>query len=263
MIRFACPNCGDAYQVEDNQGGQTAQCAKCATQFVIPISNAPAPPELPRSPVNQEFASPSNPTQIEVKPCPVCGSRAQVDRSDIGQKVECPACLSTYIAEPVHPLPKREQLAKSTPSQRKRQKWDDERRDEEDEEDEDDRPRRRRRRKSRKRPSNVSAVAALLLAGGIYGIFYALIMGISTFFACFWPGLWFAVVWSIIAIVRGSTMLNENDTSPAPRVMAILQIVMIVNCDIVNMVMGIVNLVLLNDDKMVEYYEWLEERRED
>jgi hypothetical protein len=251
MIVFACPECGDTYQVEPGQAGQAAKCSRCATCFTIPASNAPpspapVPPPLPKS----------QPTgQVEIQPCPVCGTRAQVEAADIGHKVECPGCLSSYEAVEVNPRPKptpsQSEAKKSKEPKRSKRRWDDEDRDEDDY---DDRP------KKRKRPSNITAIAALLLAGGIYGLIFGCLIGLNAL--CLWPGTWYAVVWSIFAIIRGSTMLNERDISNEPRTLVIMQIIMIVNCDVVNMIMGIVGLVLLNDAQVVKYYERLRERYE-
>jgi hypothetical protein len=67
---------------------------------------------------------------------------------------------------------------------------------------------------------------------------------------CLWPGLYFGIVWGILAIIRGTKLLGENWAQYQPRALVIMQIIQVVNLDIVNVVMGIIGLVFLNDDKV-------------
>ena len=50
-------------------------------------------------------------------------------------------------------------------------------------------------------------------------------------------------------------MLGRDDLQGPPRVLLILQIVLILNGDVVNLVLGIVGLVLLNNPAVRDYYE--------
>ncbi len=59
----------------------------------------------------------------------------------------------------------------------------------------------------------------------------------------------------IMAIMKGSQMLGSN---PAPafasaRTIAIMQIVNIINCDMVNLTLGIITLVFLSDPEVREH----------
>jgi hypothetical protein len=96
------------------------------------------------------------------------------------------------------------------------------------------------------RTSNRTLVGGLLLAGGICAILNVVVAILcSVFLCCFWPGVYLALGWSIVAIVRGSQMLSMDDHGPPPRLLAILQVLLIINLDVVNLVLGIVNLASL------------------
>ena len=65
----------------------------------------------------------------------------------------------------------------------------------------------------------------------------------------------YALIFGIMAIIRGSQMLGSN---PMPafksaKGIAIMQIVNIICCDITNLVLGIINLVFLNDPEVKDY----------
>jgi hypothetical protein len=96
------------------------------------------------------------------------------------------------------------------------------------------------------RTSNRTLVGGLLLAGGVCAILnVAVAVLFSVFLCCLWPGVYLALGWSIVAIVRGSQMLSVDYHGPPPRLLAILQILLIINLDVVNLILGIVNLVSL------------------
>ena len=145
-----------------------------------------------------------------------------------------------------------------------RRRFDPEERPRRDEYD-DDRPRTRRpaddldddrdydRRPRRpQRPGQIQAVGIMMLVGGIVGILVFLTWA-STCFGLLWPGVYFELVVGIMAIVRGASMLNQDD-QPPPRGLAIMQIVCIINLDMINCVLGIVSLVMLNDPQVQDYY---------
>ena len=111
----------------------------------------------------------------------------------------------------------------------------------------DDRPRRRN-----VKPGQIQAVAIMMLVGGILGVFVFLGWA-STCFGLVWPGVYFELVVSILAIVRAANMLGRDDQGP-PRTLAILLIICIINFDIINCVLGIVSLVMLNDSQVQAYY---------
>ena len=65
----------------------------------------------------------------------------------------------------------------------------------------------------------------------------------------------YSLVFGIMAIIKGSQMLGDN---PMPafksaKGIAIMQIVNIICCDGPNLVMGIINLVFLNDPEVKEW----------
>lgn len=272
MIRFACPGCGVVYSVADEKAGKTGKCPKCQSNFVIPDADPTAPPPLPGadpepSIVAADDVPPPLPSSlvdsnapVEVAPCPGCQVRLSVEPKDVGLEVECPYCKTLFTA-------KRAQQQSSPPPTTGSQSSADvkrpsQRRSRRDEDDE--RPRRSRRwdtededdyepRRRNKKPSELGAIAGMLLGGGIW----ALVMSVSVggAFCCLWPGSWYALVVGILMIVRGANMLNNRDEAGPPRTMLILQIIMIVNLDVPNMVMGIIGLVLLGNDKVKDYYD--------
>jgi hypothetical protein len=132
-----------------------------------------------------------------------------------------------------------------------------------DELDDDDRPRVRRedryeddfddrplRRRKFQKPSQIQAVGIMMLIGGILGLLFFLS---TIWFAFCWPGIYYEIVISILALIRGINMMNQDDQGP-PRGIAICMIICIINLDVVNCVLGIVALVMLNDDQVRAYY---------
>lgn len=67
---------------------------------------------------------------------------------------------------------------------------------------------------------------------------------------CLWPGLYFGIVWGILAIIRGVNLLGDQWAYCEPRTLVIMQIIQVVNLDIVNLTMGIIGLVFLNDGEV-------------
>ena len=93
----------------------------------------------------------------------------------------------------------------------------------------------------------------MTLAGGIWAILTCFGIGLVT--AGFWIPWIYSLVLGIIAIMKGSQMLGSN---PAPafasaRTIAIMQIVNIINCDMVNLTLGIITLVFLSDPEVREH----------
>jgi hypothetical protein len=124
------------------------------------------------------------------------------------------------------------------------------RRSYDDRDDYDDRPRRRRAQK----PGQVQAVGIMLLVGGILGLLTMAAVALSSMgICCLWPGIYFEIVWGILALIRGINMLNQDDQGP-PKTLAILQIICIVNADVINCILGIVCLVMLGDEQVRSYY---------
>ena len=104
------------------------------------------------------------------------------------------------------------------------------------------------------KPGKLQAVAIMTLAGGIWAILTCFGIGLGT--AGFWIPWIYSLVLGIMAIMKGSQMLGSN---PAPafasaKTIAIMQIINIINCDMINLTLGIINLVFLNDP---EVKDWL------
>lgn len=103
------------------------------------------------------------------------------------------------------------------------------------------------------KPGKLQAVAIMTLAGGIWAILTCFGIGLGT--AGFWIPWIYSLVLGIMAIMKGSQMLGSN---PAPafasaRTIAIMQIVNIINCDMVNLTLGIITLVFLNDPEVRDH----------
>jgi hypothetical protein len=138
----------------------------------------------------------------------------------------------------------------------------------------DDRPRRSRRprryddedddyipRRRARKPGEVTAIAVMLLVGGIIGLLMGATVGLSL--CCLWPVSYLSLVWGVLAIIRGAQMLGASDLQGPPRTLLILQIILILNGDLINFVMGIVGLVLLNNPDVQDYFEGRRYRGED
>jgi hypothetical protein len=168
------------------------------------------------------------PTADPAAPCPGCGVRLAVAPADVGQDVECPYCATVF------------QAARPRPARRSRRSED---------EDEEYEPRRRRSRK----PGEVTGIGVMLLSGGIVALLMGAMVGVSL--CCLWPVSYLSLVWGVLAIIRGSQMLGpRDDLQGPPRVLLVLQVVLILNGDVINCVLGIVGLVLLNNPAVRDYY---------
>lgn len=183
--------------------------------------------------------------------CPSCQRMLRVPESLLGQAVKCPSCSHTFTApenlEEVAP-----RRAAAPPPK-----------DDYEEEDYEEVPRRRRRRE---KPSKVQAIGIMMLIGGILAtlgsaglIAYCGLIGIATlgvgFLCCLWPGPYYGLTMGIMAIIKGSRLLGEKaNRETSPQGIAIMMIINIINGDLVNLVLGIVILVFLNDEEVKDYF---------
>jgi hypothetical protein len=212
--------------------------------------------------------------------CPSCDRTLRVPDELLGKKVKCPSCGLIFVGtaearsreevdpEPEKPAPKKSPFAnvdfgeepaerddedlaeREEPRPRRRRRRAEEYVDEED----DYAPRRRPRRDDK--PGKVQAIAVMTLVGGILALLNALGMGLASMgFCCLWPGLYYGLVMGIMAIIAGSKLLGQDARrEAAPKGIAIMQIINIVNLDVVNLVMGIVTLTFLNEPEVRRYY---------
>jgi hypothetical protein len=131
-------------------------------------------------------------------------------------------------------------------------------RDDDDYEDdyEDDRPSRRGRTSREERPGKVQAIAIMTLIGGIYAILHFLGGGAASYgICCLWPGLYYALVVGILAIIKGSQLLGQDARlQPPPKTIAILMIIEIINIDIICTVLGIIILVFCGDPEVEDFF---------
>jgi len=147
------------------------------------------------------------------------------------------------------------------------------RRDETDDDfDEDDDPPPRRRSAGGDKPGGVKTIGVLLLIGGITAIVQTMglagvalgTVGICCGVFCFWPGFYLAVVWGVLAIVRGSGIVGGRDGgSGPPFVLLSLQVALILNLDVLNLILGVVGLVLANGSDIKDYYAGTYESSDD
>ena len=102
-------------------------------------------------------------------------------------------------------------------------------------------------------PGKVQAIAIMTLVGGILAVLFC--VGVASLTMFFYIPWIYSLVLGIMAIIKGSKMLGSN---PAPafasaKTIAIMQIVNIINCDAVNLTLGIITLVFLNDPEVKEH----------
>jgi hypothetical protein len=132
-------------------------------------------------------------------------------------------------------------------------------RDDDDYEDdyEDERPSRRGRKSRDERPGKVQAISIMTLIGGIYAVLHFLVGGVGSYgMCCLWPGLYYAIVVGILAIIKGSQLLGQDARHQAPpKTIAILMIIEIINFDVICTVLGIIVLVFCGDPEVEEYFQ--------
>jgi hypothetical protein len=128
------------------------------------------------------------------------------------------------------------------------------RRPREEDDDYEDAPRRRRREK----PGKVQAVGIMVLIGGIFALITGLTglgVGVASCVGLLWPGIYYAITLGIMALIRGINLLGDRAyKQPPPSGIAVMMIINIINCDVINLALGIVTLVFLNDDEVKDYF---------
>lgn len=113
-------------------------------------------------------------------------------------------------------------------------------------------------------PGQVQAIAYMTLAGGIVAIlvglgwgFNGLLTGLFTFgIGCLmlFPAT-FSLILGVMALMKASRLLGSNASHEGPpTTIAIMQIVNIISFDVINVVLGILILVFLNDPDVKRWY---------
>jgi hypothetical protein len=112
----------------------------------------------------------------------------------------------------------------------------------------------------------VQAIAIMTLVGGILAILgslcwfaYVGLMSIVSMgfglVCCLWPGPYYGLVVGIMAAIRGANLIGKDGhRAGAPRGIAIMQIINIINFDVPNFVMGVLTLAFLNDREVQSYF---------
>jgi predicted Zn finger-like uncharacterized protein len=185
----------------------------------------------------------------EIIGCPGCQRQLNVPEQMIGHAVKCPSCGHTFQAPaPVSPVePPLEFLAVEVPAEQPVPPPFPEPRH-------DGHFQPNRIYHSQSPPGKVQAIAVMTLVGGILAVLYAVGL-IATCYCALWPGTYYSLVLGILAIIKGSALLGRDaHNETAPRAVAIMQIVNIINLDMTNCVIGILSLVFLNEPEVRRYY---------
>ncbi|GIW79642.1 MAG: hypothetical protein KatS3mg105_1449 [Gemmatales bacterium] len=104
------------------------------------------------------------------------------------------------------------------------------------------------------KPSKVQAIGGMMLAGGIVAILASMAF-MATCSCLLWPGTYYSLVLGILAVVRASSLLSEEAYQQSPPTgIAVMQIINIINCDLVNLILGILSLTFLNDPECQRYF---------
>ena len=112
MIRFNCPGCGRAFQVDDSLAGKHAKCRACGQRMQVPAVEPPLLAAVVEEPVLAEVVPATPKPQVYSGPsqfaaigntdavCPYCGTR--LDKKP-GRKKKCPHCAN-FIYVRTRPL---------------------------------------------------------------------------------------------------------------------------------------------------------------
>lgn len=100
-----------------------------------------------------------------------------------------------------------------------------------------------------KTPGNVTAIRTLLIVGGAWSLMASTGAILLLCVVLLWPGTILEVVTGIFALINGA----KTNRQRIPTWIPILQIICIINCDVVSLVLGIVELVLLKEPDVQAY----------
>jgi hypothetical protein len=106
-----------------------------------------------------------------------------------------------------------------------------------------------------RKPGKVVAVAIMLIVGGGIAAALAITDLLMAFGLCFTAILApYEIVLAILAIIKGVRLLGATaHCELPPKGIAVMQIVNIINCDVTNMVLGIVTLAFCGDPEVKAY----------
>ena len=180
--------------------------------------------------------------------CNNCGQHIEFDDSMAGSEVACPTCgMDTELFLPRGelspeinaPTPTYQQGKPASAASTTKQLQSDE-----------GMPMATEGQPMPQRPGKVLAISIMTLAGGIIAL---LGCALTLLIIPFWIPWIFSLVLGIIATIKGSFMLANKPGFLSIKAIAIMQIVNIINFDAVNLTLGIITLVFLNDPKVKNY----------
>lgn len=261
-IKCECTGCGATLRVPDEMLGRKVRCPKCQMTFTAAEPESAPPP--PREEYRDE-PPPREEYRDDPPPPPPAPSRSSRDYDDEPESRPSRARSSNYDDEDSGRRDRRDDDYDDRPS-RRRDDYDDDRpsRRRDDDyadrrsrrrDDDDDYPRRPLRRGGGgAKPSPVQTAGIMMLIGGIMGCLYFVLLAL-TCYGLAWPGTYFSIVMGIMAIIRGSQLMGDNAYQAGPsHGIAIMMIINIINCDVVTMTLGIVALVMLNNEESKRYF---------
>jgi predicted Zn finger-like uncharacterized protein len=184
--------------------------------------------------------------------CPSCNRKLRVPDELLGKKVKCPTCGTVFQADesttpaPAGPAEAEEPVASAPVEERPVP-------DQRPGTDEDEAALGPPRTSSGTKPEKVQTIGVMMLISGILAIL--IFLGWSGATCCLWPGGYYSLVMGILAIIKGAQLLSDRaNEKPAPKWVAIMMIVNIINGDIPSLVMGIISLQLLGDPEVERFF---------
>jgi hypothetical protein len=175
--------------------------------------------------------------------CPSCARALLIPGDLVGHEVKCPSCGVTFAASlaepepapPPRPAPAPPRPAPTPPPRRS-----------------DDRERRWAR--WREKPARVQTLGVLHLVGGVLALVVAA-GWMATCVGFFWPGTYYSLVLGVLAVVKGSQLLGERaDRDGSPQAVCVMQVVNVINLDVINLTLGIVGLIFVNEPDVRAYF---------
>ena len=114
-------------------------------------------------------------------------------------------------------------------------------------------------RNSHPMPGKVQAIHYFSLIGGIIAIIGGVVVSVIYTFSCcaLIPFGVYNIVAGVLALIQGTKLMGKNPGPyyPKQKKIAILQIICIINLDVVNLTVGILTLVFLNDEEVKSYMQ--------